>query len=63
MMPLKQGKILPPLRKASEKPEYVFRLDSAEVPAVPYGPCMTRVMVAQGRALRAESYPELFSAP
>jgi len=57
MMPLKQGKILPPspMRKASEKPEYVFLLDSAGAPAVPYEPCTTGVMVVQGRALRAES--------
>ena len=33
MMPLKQGKILPPLRKASEKLKMFFLLDSAGPPA------------------------------
>ena len=49
MMPLKQGKILPP------SPLNVFLLDSARAPAVLYEPCMTGVMVVQGRALRAQS--------
>ena len=36
MMPLKQGKILPP-------PPNVFLLDSARAPAAPCEPCMTGV--------------------
>ena len=38
MMPLKQGKILAPLRKTSENPDMFFLLDSVGAPAVPYEP-------------------------
>jgi hypothetical protein len=55
MMPLKQGKILVPLRKTSEKSGMFFLLDSAGAAAVSYEPCMTGGMVVQGQALRAES--------
>lgn len=56
MMPLKQGKILPPslMRRAGENPGMFFLLDSAGAPAVRYELCLTGVMVVQGRALRAE---------
>jgi len=55
MMPLKQGKILAPLRKTRENPDMFFLLDSAGAAAVSYEPCLTGGMVVQGRALRTKS--------
>jgi hypothetical protein len=55
MMPLKQGKILVPLRKTSENPDMFFLLDSAGAEAVSYEPCLTGGMEVQGQALRTKS--------
>ena len=48
MMPLKQGKILPP-------PSNVFLLHSARAPSAPCEPCMTGVIDDKDWALRAQS--------
>ncbi len=48
MMPLKQGKILPP-------PSNVFLLDSIQVPAAHCEPCMAGVIDDKDWALRAQS--------
>jgi hypothetical protein len=55
MMPLKQGKILPPCARQARNLNRFFLLDLAGDPAVRYELCLTGVMVVQGRALRAES--------
>ena len=55
MMPLKQGKILPPRAGQAKNPELFSLLDSAGAAAVSYEPFLTGGMVVQGRARRGES--------
>jgi hypothetical protein len=43
MMPLKEGKILPPCARQAKNLNMFFLLNSVEAPAIPHEPCMTDV--------------------